>query len=61
VPIQNMADCVHDEENAKQQLGSLWEKAPAPTRKLCESDARALGTTSYRDLLTCVRQLVVQG
>jgi len=55
IPMQSFEDCVHDEENAKQQLGSLWEKSPASVRRLCESDARALGTLSYLDLLTCLQ------
>jgi hypothetical protein len=54
-PDQSMADCVHDEESAKQQLSSLWDSTSAPIRNQCESDARALGTTSYLDLLTCMQ------
>jgi hypothetical protein len=55
VPMQSLADCVHDEEAAKQQLSSLWEAISASVRKQCEGDGRALGTTSYLDLLTCVQ------
>lgn len=54
-PAQSMADCMHDEEAAKQQLGSLWESTSAPIRNRCESDARSLGTMSYLDLLTCLQ------
>ena len=54
-PIQSIADCVHDEEAAKQQLNALWESTSGPVRNRCESDARALGTTSYLDLLTCAQ------
>jgi hypothetical protein len=55
VPMQSIADCVHDEENARQQLSNVWESTPASTRRQCESDGRAMGTTSYLDLLTCVQ------
>jgi hypothetical protein len=55
VPDQSSGDCVHDEEAAKRQLSSLWEIASASIRTQCESDARALGTTSYLDLLTCIQ------
>jgi hypothetical protein len=55
IPMQSLADCVHDEENAKQQLSNLWEKSPASVRRQCESDSRALGMLSYLDLLTCVQ------
>jgi hypothetical protein len=54
-PIQSMQDCVHDEEAAKSQLGSLWGSTSASVRNGCETDAHALGTTSYLDLLTCIQ------
>jgi hypothetical protein len=52
---QNIADCVRDEKAAKQQLSTSWTSASVPTRNRCESDARALGTTSYLDLLACIQ------
>ena len=54
-PAQNRDECVHDEEAAKQQLGSLWASTSASVRNRCESDARSLGTTSYLDLLICIQ------
>lgn len=54
-PLQSVADCVHDEEDAKQQLSSVWESTSVPIRNRCQSDARALGTTSYLDLLACIQ------
>jgi hypothetical protein len=54
-PAQSIADCVRDEEAAKQRLSSLWESTSASTRTKCEGDTRALGMTSYLDLLTCVQ------
>jgi hypothetical protein len=54
-PDQSMADCMHDEESAKQQLSSLWESTSAAIRNQCESDARSLGTMSYLDLLACLQ------
>jgi hypothetical protein len=54
-PDQSIADCVRDEEAAKQQLNALWASTPAPTRKQCESDDRALGMRSYLDLLSCIQ------
>jgi hypothetical protein len=54
-PLQSIADCEHDEEDAKQQLGSLWESTSVPIRNRCQSDARSLGTTSYLDLLACIQ------
>ena len=52
---QSIADCVRDEEAAKQQLSTLWASTSAPIRNRCESDARSLGTTSYLDLLACIQ------
>jgi hypothetical protein len=54
-PDQSMAECLHDEEDAKQQLNTLWASTSVPIRNRCASDARSLGTTSYLDLLTCIR------
>jgi hypothetical protein len=51
----SIEECVHGEEAAKQALNSVWDKAPARSRNLCMSDARALGTMSYLDLLTCLQ------
>jgi hypothetical protein len=54
-PGQSIADCVHDEDAARQQLSALWPSSSAHLRDQCESDARALGTTSYLDILTCLQ------
>ena len=54
-PDQSTADCVRDEEAAKQQLGTLWASTSVSIRNRCQSDARSLHTTSYRDLLTCIQ------
>jgi hypothetical protein len=54
-PLESTADCVRDEEDAKQQLSTLWASTSVPIRTRCESDARSLGTTSYLDLLACIQ------
>ena len=54
-PDQSTAECMRDEEAAKQELGTLWTSTSVSIRKQCESDARSLHTTSYRDLLTCIQ------
>ena len=53
-PEQSVADCVREEEADKQKLSTLWTSTSIPIRNRCESDASALGTTSYLDLLTCI-------
>jgi hypothetical protein len=55
IPEESVAECVRDEEDKKQQLSTLWISTSLPIRNRCESDARALGTTSYLDLLTCIQ------
>ena len=52
---QSVDECVHDEEAAKQQLTLLWTTVVVPIRNRCESEARALGTMSYLDLVTCIQ------
>jgi hypothetical protein len=52
---QSVEDCVRDEKAAKQQLSTPWEATSAPVRNRCKSDGRALGTTSYLDLLACIQ------
>jgi hypothetical protein len=54
-PLESTADCVRNEEAAKQQLSTLWPSTSVSIRNRCESDARSLGTTSYLDLLTCIQ------
>jgi hypothetical protein len=54
-PLQSVAECEQDESDAKQQLGVVWASTEIPLRKRCQSDGRALGTTSYLDLLACIQ------
>jgi hypothetical protein len=54
-PLESIADCVPDEEAAKQQLSTLWASTSVPIRNRCVSEARSLGTTSYLDLLACIQ------
>jgi hypothetical protein len=52
---ESIADCVRDEEAAKQQLSAPWESTSVPIRNRCQNDAHSLGTTSYLDLLACIQ------
>ena len=54
-PEQTLADCIHDENAAKQQLTNVWASTSAVIRNRCQSDARSLGTMSYLDLVTCIQ------
>lgn len=52
---QSFEDCMRDENNAKQQLNTVWSTYAAPIRDRCEQEATLLGEGSYVDLLTCMQ------
>ena len=52
---QNVADCIRDEKDAKQQLDDIWPLTPASVRARCISESIALGTRGYLDLVTCIQ------
>lgn len=52
---QNVADCIRDEKDAKQQLDGIWPSTPASVRARCISESIALGTRGYLDLVTCIQ------
>jgi hypothetical protein len=54
-PDQSDADCVRDEDSAKQQLGRLWALTSDSIKNRCQAEARALGTLDYFDLLSCLQ------
>ena len=53
--LESVADCVRGENDAKRQLGSVWDKTDSAIRNRCKAQAAALGTLSYLDLLTCIQ------
>ena len=52
---QSVADCLQDEKNSREKLGTVWPATAASIRARCRADAAALGTLSYLDLLTCLQ------
>jgi hypothetical protein len=52
---ESIADCIQDEKTAKEKLNTLWATTAGSVRARCKSDAIALGTLSYLDLLTCIQ------
>ena len=46
--------CVHDENEAKQDLQATWEQVGAADRTSCLAEATSAGFSSYIELLTCV-------
>jgi hypothetical protein len=52
---QSVADCIQDEKNSKDKLGTTWPAAAGSVRARCRADAVALGTLSYVDLLSCLQ------
>jgi len=47
--------CMRDENDAKQQVNTVWSTYPAPVRERCTQEATLLGEGSYVDLLTCMQ------
>ncbi|WJR78490.1 hypothetical protein [Bradyrhizobium sp. NP1] len=52
---QPVPDCVRDEKDARQRLDAVWGSTSPAIRTRCQSEARALGTKGYLDLLTCIQ------
>jgi hypothetical protein len=52
---QSVADCVREENEAKQELARIWAKSDSVMRGRCEDEASALGTRTYLDLLACLQ------
>jgi hypothetical protein len=54
--LETVADCVQDEQTAKQRLSTVWATTSRPVRDRCESEVLfSLGTRSYLDLLSCIQ------
>ena len=51
-PIKN---CMNDEQQALQQLGSQWSTFTASSRESCSANESVGGTPSYVSLLTCLQ------
>jgi hypothetical protein len=51
---RSVAECVDEENDAKRELNAIWGSTSRSVRNVCESDAIALGTRGYLDLLACI-------
>jgi hypothetical protein len=51
---QSVAECVSDENDAKQELNTIWGSTSQSILNQCESDGIVLGTRGYLDLLSCI-------
>jgi hypothetical protein len=52
---QSVANCMRDEDAARQQLAAIWMNYTASIRDRCTAEATNAGTGSYVDLLTCMQ------
>ena len=52
---QSVANCMRDENAAREQLAAVWSSYSAPIRDRCTQEATLVGTGSYVDLLTCMQ------
>jgi len=46
--------CVHDEEDARDQLAQEWNQFALADRTSCERGTRAGGGGTYSELITCL-------
>jgi hypothetical protein len=51
---RSVAECLRDENDAKQELNTLWGSTSRSIRNQCESEGIVLGTRGYLDLLCCI-------
>jgi hypothetical protein len=51
---QPVANCLRDENAAREQLATIWSNYSASTRDRCEKEA-TISPGSYVDLLTCMQ------
>ena len=52
---QSYEVCMRDENDARQQLGTVWPASASALRNQCLGEATAGGSDSYVDLLTCIQ------
>jgi hypothetical protein len=52
---QSVANCMRDENAAREQLAVVWSNYSASIRDRCTQEATLIGTGSYVDLLTCMQ------
>jgi hypothetical protein len=53
---QSVANCLHDENAAREQLAAIWSNYSASIRDRCEREATTMpDSASYVDMLTCMQ------
>jgi len=54
---QSLASCVHDEEQAKQELRERWKQSTKEGKTICVGETSIDGTPSYVELETCLEMV----
>jgi hypothetical protein len=55
VDAQSVSACMAEENQARQQLGPIWQSFPAADRTRCTAEASGQGLASYVELLVCLQ------
>jgi hypothetical protein len=55
---QSYDTCMRDENDARQQLSTIWLTSSDAVRNECVGEATAGGSDSYVDLLTCLQMAI---
>ena len=59
VDAQSVSDCMAEENDARQQLETIWQSFSVANRNFCTAEASGQGMASYVELLTCLQ--IAQG
>ena len=59
VDAQSVSACMAEENDARQQLETIWQSFSVANRNLCTAEASGQGMASYVELLTCLQ--IAQG
>lgn len=52
---QSFTACMNEENQARDQLGPIWQSFPAAARVRCSEEAGGSGLASYVELMVCLQ------
>jgi len=55
VLAQSYSACIAEENQAREQLGPIWQSFPVANRTRCTAEASGSGLDSYVELLVCLQ------
>jgi hypothetical protein len=55
--VRDLASCMRDENEARDQLAKEWSQFPPNERERCTSETKTGGSPSYVELLVCLEMI----